>query len=53
MPESPHPPHEAEPTSSAEVLLRMIDGYRLTQLLYVAAKLGIADLLHGRPEKQP
>jgi hypothetical protein len=50
MPEPLPPLHEAEPTSSAEVLLRMIDGYRLTQLLYVAAKLGIADLLHDGPK---
>ena len=50
MPEPLPPLHDAEPTSSAEVLLRMIDGYRLTQLLYVAAKLGIADLLHDGPK---
>jgi hypothetical protein len=28
----------------------MIDGYRFTQLLYVVAKLGIADLLHDGPK---
>jgi len=28
----------------------MIDGYRFTQLLYVVAKLGIADLLRDGPK---
>ena len=42
----PHPP----PTSSPDrVLSQMIMGFRTTQLLHVAAKLGIADLLAGGP----
>ena len=50
MPEQSHPPPDAESTSSAAVLRRMIDGYRFTQLLYVVAKLGIADLLRDGPK---
>lgn len=51
MSEQPHLPHEAEPTSSTVVLQRMIGGYILTQLIAVAAKLGIADLLHDGPQR--
>ena len=50
MPEQSHPPPDAESTSSAAALRRMIDGYRFTQLLYVVAKLGIADLLRDGPK---
>jgi hypothetical protein len=50
MPEPSQPPPDAESPSSAAVLRRMIDGYRFTQLLYVVAKLGIADLLHDGPK---
>lgn len=35
--------------SAREKLLRLAGGYRLTQALYVAAKLGIADRLVGGP----
>src|SRR5688500_12114556 len=38
-------------TSEARVeLLRMINGYWLTQAVYVAAKLGIPDLVTGEPK---
>jgi O-methyltransferase/methyltransferase family protein len=51
MPEPSQPPPDAESPSSAVVLRRMIDGYRFTQLLYVVAKLGIADLLRDGPKR--
>ena len=51
MPEPSQPPPDAESPSSAAVLRRMIDGYRFTQLLYVVAKLGIADLLRDGPKR--
>jgi predicted O-methyltransferase YrrM len=41
MPESDTPPEAA--------LYQLVNGYRLTQILYVAAKLGIADLLSSGP----
>src|SRR6516164_3607431 len=50
MPEQPSPLHDTGPPSSAAALRHLIDGYRFTQLLYVAAKLGIADLLHDGPK---
>jgi hypothetical protein len=31
-------------------MTRLADGYLITQLLYVAAKLGIADLLSDKPQ---
>ena len=31
-------------------LYRMLQGYKYTQLLYLAAKMGIADLLHDKPK---
>ncbi len=37
-------------TSSRKQLQDMIDGFKVTQLIYVAAKLGIADLLEVRPK---
>ena len=36
--------------NDAERLMRLIDGFMATQLLYVAAKLGIADELAGGPK---
>jgi hypothetical protein len=51
MPEPSQLPPDAESPSSAVVLRRMIDGYRFTQLLYVVAKLGIADLLRDGPKR--
>jgi hypothetical protein len=36
--------------SPAAVLRRLIVGYRLSQALHVAAKLGIADLLKNGPK---
>ncbi|MEO7000347.1 MAG: methyltransferase [Ktedonobacterales bacterium] len=35
----------APSTTSTAVLMRMLSGYRVTQMLYVVAKLGIANLL--------
>ena len=40
--------HEARPP--AEMLVEMIRGYQLSQLIYVAAKLGIAELLEDGPK---
>ena len=37
-------------TSSRKQLQDMIDGFKVTQLIYVVAKLGIADLLEVRPK---
>ncbi len=37
-------------TSSRTQLQDMIDGFKVTQLIYVVAKLGIADLLEVRPK---
>jgi O-methyltransferase domain/Dimerisation domain len=34
----------------AQALFRMITGYRITQMIYVVAKLGIADLLKDGPK---
>src|SRR3712207_4066109 len=36
--------------SPSEQLDLMINGFRITPLFYVVAKLGIADLLHQRPQ---
>ena len=38
-----------EPVSQPEMMNRMLTGYWTTQMLYVAAKLGIADLLANGP----
>jgi hypothetical protein len=48
MPESPSP-FEGSELSAPETLRRMIMGYVSSQSVYVAAKLGIADLLVGGP----
>lgn len=40
----------ARDVSALEVLRRLIMGFRTTQLVYVAAKLGIADLLENGPQ---
>jgi predicted transcriptional regulator len=37
-------------TETSQELLDMIMGFRITQMIYVAAKLGIADLLKNGPE---
>ena len=41
------PDHPQKPTNltAPQVLLHMITGYWISQAIYVAAKLGIADLL--------
>ncbi len=39
-----------DPEAARERLFRLVSGYRLTQALYVAAKLGIADRLVGGPK---
>ncbi len=36
-------------TTPATTLLHLMNGCRVTQALYVAARLGLADLLHDRP----
>lgn len=46
MPPSSHVDHAVE-ASAAENLTEMIMAYRLSQLIYVAARLDIADLLKG------
>ena len=46
MPPSSHFDHVVE-ASAAESLTEMIMAYRLSQLIHVAARLGIADLLKG------
>jgi hypothetical protein len=38
-------------SSPQEALRQMINGYRISQLLYVAAELGIADLLNEGPKR--
>ena len=38
------------PDSSAKVLLDLLDGHRVTAVIYVAARLGIADLLLESPK---
>src|SRR3989442_12918374 len=46
VPPSSHFDHVVE-ASAAESLTEMIMAYRLSQLIHVAARLGIADLLKG------
>ena len=41
-------PASAEPPPQA-ALFRMMTGYWVSQSVYIAAKLGIADLLHAGP----
>ncbi len=41
--------HDAAPPVSPQALRDLLNGYRVTQLLYVAAKLGLADLLREGP----
>ena len=38
-----------DPTSPAEALLQLISGYTSAQVVHVAAKLRLADLLAGGP----
>ena len=49
---SQHAVQRTNEMSAAAALREMIQGYRSTQLIYVAAKLGIADLLKDGPKKQ-
>jgi O-methyltransferase/methyltransferase family protein len=42
--------HDAAPPASPQALRDLLNGYRVTQLLYVAAKLEIADLLGEGPK---
>jgi len=44
------PSQDAVPKSPADTLADMIVGYRISQLIYVAARLGIADLLQDGPK---
>jgi hypothetical protein len=46
---SPTARDAADPTWSARELARLIDSYLTTQLLYVAARLGVADVLAEGP----
>jgi len=45
----PSPRTETQEPPASLVLRRMIDGYQLSQALYVVATLGVADLLAGGP----
>jgi hypothetical protein len=46
---SPQPGAPPEASQASEQMAQMIMGFRVTQMIYVAARLGIADLLHERP----
>ncbi len=46
----PIPSTMAATSTEQAVMLHLLSGYRVTQLLAVAAKLGIADLLAGGPQ---
>ena len=46
---APYPHTETTEPPASLVLRRMIDGYQLSQALYVVATLGVADLLVGGP----
>lgn len=43
-----HQPHQPDPRP-AETLRDLVNGYRVTQAIHVAATLGLADLLKGGP----
>ena len=43
MSESLHPPSNQAPP--AQIMLRMANAYRISQVIYVTAQLGLADLL--------
>jgi len=43
-----HPEH-VEQAEAQAALQQMTNGYWVTQIIYVAARLGIADLLDDRP----
>jgi predicted O-methyltransferase YrrM len=45
----PAGPHLGDPAAAQRELARLMDGYLTTQLLYVAARLGVADALAGGP----
>lgn len=49
VPATTLPATPGTPASPGEELRRLFHGYRLTQAIYVAAELGIADLLAGGP----
>src|SRR6476469_5185760 len=41
---------DASTAERAQVLFNLINGYHVTQMIHVAAKLGIADLLKSGPQ---
>jgi hypothetical protein len=43
-------PHEPFPAAESTMLRQLIMGFRATQLIYVAAKLGLADCLEAGPQ---
>ena len=43
-------PHTTNPLPPAVALRHMLLGYRLSQAIYVAAKLGLADMLKDGPK---
>jgi hypothetical protein len=45
----PEGPHTGDPAAAQRNLARLMDGYLTTQLLYVAARLGVADVLDDGP----
>ena len=50
MRREPEVVRDTSPDSSAETFLRMLTGYWVSQSIYVAAKLGIADFLSEGPK---
>jgi hypothetical protein len=48
--ESPHNPQESPAPEQLQELFRLMSGYRVSQALYVAATLGIADRLKDGPQ---
>ena len=47
---SPTDTHSTDPGASCRMLQTLLDGYRGTALLYIAAKLGLPDLLAEGPQ---
>ena len=47
---SPTDTHRTDPGASCRMLQTLLDGYRGTALIYIAAKLGLPDLLADRPQ---
>ena len=50
MMSTPNDSYRTNQITPAVVLLEMIRSSKITQLIYAAAKLGIADLLEDRPK---